>query len=123
MKYQIDSILSSSVKSPSCKRYMNLKQQLRTYLELRDMTAAELARKSGVSKQVISLWLGGAEPKKLTQVKKVASVLGTTVDHLCFGSGKDEASQKITELDALLGDGWVSGLFEVRFRRVRDNRK
>jgi transcriptional regulator with XRE-family HTH domain len=98
---------------------MNLKNQLRCYLDIRGMTATELARKSGVSKQVISLWLSGAEPKKVAQIKKVAASLGTTVDHLCFGDGRDESVQKVTELDALLGDGWVSGLFEVRFRRVK----
>ena len=102
---------------------MTLKAQLTLYLELRNMTAAELSRKSGVSKQVISQWLGGAQPKKLTQLRQIAEVLGTTIDHLCFGSGKDSSNQKITELDALLGDQWVSGLFEVRFRRVKKMEK
>ena len=40
---------------------MNLQRQLKTYLELRGMTATELARASGVSKQSISQWLGGTE--------------------------------------------------------------
>ncbi len=100
---------------------MNLKAQLALYLELRNMTAAELSRKSGVSKQVISQWLGGAQPKKLAQLRLVADVLGTTIDHLCFGSGKDTESQKVTELDALMGDQWITGLFEVRLRRVKKN--
>lgn len=100
---------------------MNLKTQLTLYLEIRNMTAAELSRKSGVSKQVISQWLGGAEPKKLDQVKSVATSLNTTVDHLCFGSGRDSESQKVTELDALFGDQWISGVFEVKLRRVKKN--
>ena len=100
---------------------MTLKMQLAHYLELRNMTAAELSRKSGVSKQVISQWLSGAQPKKLTQLKSVAEALGTTVDHLCFGSGKDTDSARVTELDALMGDQWISGLFEVRLRRVKRN--
>ncbi len=83
------------------------------------MTAAELSRKSGVSKQVISLWLSGSGPKKIDQVKKAAEALNVSVDNLCFGDGVDKDVQKITELDALLGDGWVGGLFEVRFRRIR----
>ena len=33
---------------------MNLRHQLRLFLDLRSMSAAELARASGVSKQVIS---------------------------------------------------------------------
>lgn len=83
------------------------------------MTAAELSRKSGISQQLISSWLAGCEPKTLSHVKKVVDVLNTTVDHLCYGNGKDEKSQKITELDALFGDQWIGGLFEIRFRRVK----
>lgn len=98
---------------------LNLKQQLKLFLSQREMTSAQLSRKSGVSQQVLSLWLKGADPKKMSQVKKVAEVFGTSVDHLCFGSGLDKEAQKVTELDALLGDEWISGLFEVRFRRVR----
>ena len=100
-------------------REMNLKSQLKLHLERRGMTAAELARKSGVSKQVVSHWLNGAKPKNINQVKKVADALGTTLDHLLFGSGEDLERRRVTELDALLGDGWVSGLFEVRFRRIK----
>lgn len=98
---------------------MNLKSQLSHYIELRNMTAAELSRKSKVSKQVISQWLGGAQPKKLTQLKDVALVLDTTIDHLCFGSGSDTESKKVTELDALLGDGWIGGVFEIKLRRIK----
>lgn len=98
---------------------MTLKSQLQFYLDRGGMTPSELSRKAGVSKQVLSLWLGGAKPKNIEQVKKVAEVLGTTVDHLMFGKGLDQERQRVTELDALLGDGWVSGLFEVRFRRVK----
>jgi len=119
MRHEVDSPLSELLNQARLLRKMNLKFQLRHYLDLRGMTAAELARKSGVSKQVISLWQGGAEPKKLAQVKKVAEALGTSVDHLCFGSGTDKEAQKATELDALLGDGWISGVFEVRLRRIK----
>jgi transcriptional regulator with XRE-family HTH domain len=120
MNRPVDTPLSKFEQQTTVK-VMNLKSQLKLYLELRSLTAAELSRKSGVSKQVISLWLNGAEPKKISQVKQVAGVLNTTVDHLCFGSGKEVESQKVTELDALMGDGWLGGLFEVKFRRVRNN--
>lgn len=98
---------------------MTLKHQLKLFLDHHEMTAAQLARKSGVSPQVLSLWLKGADPKKMSQVKKVADVLEITVDQLCFGSGLDKQDQKVTELDALLGDQWISGVFEVRFRRLK----
>lgn len=97
---------------------LNLKRQLKLFLQNNDMTPAQLSRKSGVSQQVLSLWLKGADPKKMSQVKQVAEIFGVSVDHLCFGDGLDKEAQKITDLEALMGDGWISGLFEVRFRRV-----
>ncbi|AFX99946.1 Hypothetical protein Bdt_0238 [Bdellovibrio bacteriovorus str. Tiberius] len=36
-----------------------------------------------------------------------------------FGSGSDEESKKHTELSSLLGDEWIGGIFEVKFRRVK----
>lgn len=98
---------------------MNLKEQLKIYMHASDMSATDLAKKSRVSKQVISHWLLGTEPRKLEQVKAVADVLGTTVDHLCFGKGLKKESSEAMELNALLGDEWIGGLFEIRFRRVK----
>lgn len=98
---------------------MNLKSQLKFHLSLRSMTQSELARKAGVSKQVLSLWMGGAKPKNIDQIKRVADVFGVSVDNLLFGTGVDKERQQLTELDALLGDGWISGIFEVRFRRIQ----
>lgn len=98
---------------------LNLKHQLKIFLQHHEMSPAQLSRKAEVSQQVLSLWLKGADPKKMSQVKQVADVFGTSVDHLCFGDGLDIEAQKVTELDALLGDQWITGLFEVRFRRVK----
>jgi len=98
---------------------MNIKHQLKSYLEYRGMTAAQLARISGVSKQVLSMWLGGSQPKNLDHAKKVADALGTTVDNLCFGSGIPEREHKTTELNALFGDEWLGGTFEIKMRRVK----
>lgn len=98
---------------------MNLKTQLKFYLNKRGMSASELARKAGVSKQLLSQWLNGAEPRKVQQVKKVADALGTSVDHILFGSGEDRERMRVTELDALLGDGWIGGVFELQIRRIK----
>jgi len=95
---------------------MNLKKQLRFLLDHRGMSAA---RKSSVSKQTLSLWLSGSKPKNVEQIKQVADALGVSVDHLLFGNGRDHTSEQATELDALLGDQWISGLFEIRLRRVK----
>ena len=103
---------------PRESKYMTLKAQLTFYLRHRGLTASELARKASVSKQVVSLWLAGSRPKNIEQVKRVADVLGVSLDNLMFGVGADLQQVRTTELDALLGDGWISGLFEIRFRRV-----
>jgi transcriptional regulator with XRE-family HTH domain len=98
---------------------VNLKNQLKIYLEKRDITAAQLAKKAGVSKQVISLWLNGGSPRKVDQIKLVADALGTTVDHLCFGTGVQSNARQPQEFDYLPSDEWMSGLFEIKVRRVK----
>lgn len=64
---------------------MNFKKQLQHYIRARNLTAAELARRSGVSKQSISNWLGGMEPRSFPHVKKVAEALSVSMDELVFG--------------------------------------
>jgi transcriptional regulator with XRE-family HTH domain len=98
---------------------LSLKTQLKSLLEHRDLSAAELSRKSGVSKQLISLWLAGGRPTKLEKLKAVAGALGVTVDHLCFGDSSQLHTRRDLELEALLSEQWVSGVFEVRLRRLR----
>jgi transcriptional regulator with XRE-family HTH domain len=98
---------------------MNLKAQLQLELDERGMTAAELARKSGVSKQVLSAWLGGAKPKNIEQLKKVADTLRTSIDHLAFGEGDGRGDNGYDEISATSDVGWIGGLFEVRFRRIK----
>ncbi len=98
---------------------MNLKAQLRFYLDLREMSAAHLAKKSSVPKQSISGWLAGSNPRDIRQVKRVADVFGITVDHLMFGKGQDSDAAKVKGLEALMGDDWLGGLFEIRIRRVK----
>lgn len=98
---------------------MTLKKQLKHYLERYDMTAAQLARKANVPKQSLSGWIAGSKPRDVTQVKKVADALGVSLDNLLFGQGEDKGLSGDAEMSALLGDGWVGGVFEVRFRRVK----
>jgi transcriptional regulator with XRE-family HTH domain len=114
-----DKSLSHNEKAPNLLKSMNLKKQLKFFLGLREISASQLAKRAGVPKQSLSGWLGGSNPRDVKQIKRVADALGTTVDNLLFGDGPNVDQQRITELDALLGEGWISGLFEVRFRRVK----
>lgn len=64
---------------------MNFKHQLQYRLKIHNLTAAELSRRSGVSKQSISDWLAGVQPRSVPQIKKIADVFGISVDRLFFG--------------------------------------
>lgn len=98
---------------------MNLKSQLKMYLDHRGWTPTELARKTGVSKQNISLWLSGTPPRNIEQVKLIAEALGTSVDHLCFGEGIDGEREQATALGAILGEQWVTGCLEFKVRLMK----
>lgn len=84
---------------------MNLKKQLLYYLKLNNLTAAELARRSQVSKQSISDWLAGISPRSIPQVKKIADTLQISLDELCFGdvaSPRQEIIPRFTRTSAEL---------------------
>ena len=96
---------------------MNLKSHLFSLLDSREMTASALSRKSGVPKQTISDWLAGRKPRDITQVKKVATVFGLSIDELCYGTKPQAQAARLQPNDT--GADWISGVFEVRIRRVK----
>jgi len=96
---------------------MNLKKQLRHYMDHYDYSASRLSKKSGVSKQVISLWLSGGSPRKIEQVKRMADVFETSIDHLCFGDGFE--SKEGRSFDELETGEWLSGVFELKIRKIK----
>lgn len=98
---------------------MNLKNQLKHYLDKNDLTAAQLAKKAGISKQVISLWMNGGSPKNIQSVKAVADIFGVTVDHLCFGTDIKFTQTSNDNFDILPTDNWMSGLFEIKIRKIK----
>lgn len=104
-------------------RSMRLKHQLALYLERRDITAAQLARKTGLPKALFTRWLSGQKPKDIDQVKKVAEALNVSLEHLLYGNGIEERPDSIGDLGALLGSDWVGGTFELRIRRVKKDGK
>jgi transcriptional regulator with XRE-family HTH domain len=100
---------------------MTLKTHLRSYLKEKGMTAADLSRAAKVPKQSISDWLAGTAPRNLDHLKRVANVFQVSLDELLFGEKSIEVHgpDKATDLDALLGDQWISGIFEIRLRRIK----
>ena len=96
---------------------MNLKSQLRFYLDRMEMSATQLAKKASVPKQSLCGWLAGSNPRDVRQIKRVADVLGITLDHLIFGNGPVPDSERFLGSSFLKNDNWTEGLFEVKFRR------
>jgi transcriptional regulator with XRE-family HTH domain len=102
---------------------MNLKKQLKAYLQATNMSASELSRITGVPKQSISDWLAGSNPRDVRLVKKVADVFSVSLDHLFFGDGVEEGVEGevlvTVKSDESRSDEWISGIFEGRIRRIR----
>jgi len=67
---------------------LQLKKQLKSLLNARTLTAAQLARRSGVPKQTISNWLAGVPPSGIKQLCQIAVSLNVSLDELCFGKQK-----------------------------------
>jgi transcriptional regulator with XRE-family HTH domain len=93
----------------------NLRKELQRRMTAQGMSAAQLARQTGIAKQVLSDWLAGAMPRSITQVKTVAIVLGISVDELCFGgtpaANAESASSK---------GPWIRGVFEGHVRLLQE---
>lgn len=102
---------------------MNLRAQLKIYLERSGMTATKLSKNSGVPNTTISDWLAGRQPRNLDQVKRVAEALGTSIDHLVFGVGFEAGTPKAVSLDEIISDQWMEGTFEIKLRRVKSEGK
>ena len=98
---------------------MNLNNQIKFYLEFFDMTAAQLARKAKVPKSNISEWMTGRKPKDLEQLKRCADVFSTSLDNLCFGDGLSKERNSFFDEE----DEWISGIFEVKVRRLKGVKK
>lgn len=111
-----------------------LRHNLAAVLRARTMTAAELSRKTGVAKQVLSDWMAGVQPRKLEQLYLVAVTLGLSMEQLCFAKSEGEllsdgrasgvaGSSKVFN-DLTKGDlqhrDEIRGRFEVYMRRIDD---
>lgn len=101
---------------------MNLKTQIEIYLKSTGMTTSQLSKLAGVPNATLSDWLSGRNPRNFDQVKRVADVFKITLDHLLYGNGLS-TKDRVTEIDDLIGEGWLSGVFEVRLRRISKKAK
>lgn len=111
-----------------------LRHNLAAVLKARGMTAAELSRRTGVAKQVLSDWMAGVQPRKLEQLFVIAKTLGVSMDDLCFAKSTgdlsfDESASGVAGSPAVFNnhtkrDLWyhdeIRGRFEVYMRRIDD---
>jgi hypothetical protein len=74
-----------------------------------------LSRISGVPKQSLSDWLAGSSPRDIRTVKRVADALDVSLDHLVFGDGVVKGA-----LDFEGDNPWMSGVYEVKFRKIKN---
>lgn len=101
---------------------MRLAENLKILLEKKGWRAAELARRADVPKSSVNDWLSGASPRNMGHLKSIADELGVLLDDLLFGDALAEArTSRTVNLDDL-GSSWVSGIFEVRLRKVNSHR-
>jgi len=97
---------------------MNLKSQLKFYLDQQKMSVLALSKQTGVANATLADWMKGKKPRDMDQVMAVAKYFKTTIDNLVYGEGFDD-EEKTLDLDDIIGDRWLSGTFEVRLRRVK----
>jgi len=99
--------LNPKVKS---KADLTLRKTLRELLNQRGLSAAELSRRTGVPRSVLSDWLAGASPRNIDHLRRVAEAFQVSIETLCFGKdlSKDPPFAH-----------WVEGTFEGRIRISR----
>jgi transcriptional regulator with XRE-family HTH domain len=116
-----------------------LRHNLFTLLKERDMTAAQLSRKTGVAKQVLSDWMSGVQPRKIEHLFVVARELGVSMESLCFAASDSELLSN-TQVTPSAGSDFsgsilsaplssqgsfspdeIKGRFEIHLRRITDD--
>ncbi len=100
------------------KSLMNLKNQLKTYIKERNLTATELCRRAKVPRSTLTEWLSGRSPKDMRKLKRVADVLEISIDWLCYGNGL-EPKATIEDFENLLN----LGTYELVLRKINRNKK
>lgn len=74
---------------------INFSKNLEDYRRNVGMTLSELAQELGYSKSTIHGWLNGVQPKSIHDYKTVATLLGLSIDELCFKQKKTLINSEI----------------------------
>ena len=114
-----------------------LRHNLLTLLKERGLTAAQLSRKTGIAKQVLSDWISGVQPRKIEQLYMVAKELGGSMESLCFAQSEEDllgngratvtpsagGSSLPDEVftKAIFSPDEIRGRFEIYMRRISED--
>jgi transcriptional regulator with XRE-family HTH domain len=80
------------------------------------MSAAELSRKTGIARQVISDWQAGVHPRNLIQLKTIADAFGVSLESLCFGDCEPVAAT----IPAAVARDTLGGVYQVIIIKTED---
>lgn len=86
---------------------------LKYLMNERGLTFRRLSELSSVPMSTIKTWSAGVEPKSFSAARKVARVLGVSVEHLVFGT-TDKTQMTLQDvLTTQLFSGWCKVSIEV----------
>jgi transcriptional regulator with XRE-family HTH domain len=89
---------------------------LKKIMKEKRISVKVLSRDSGVAVSTLHEWLNGRTPRDPVQAKKVADVLGVSLNRLLF----DEADMSESiNLNQILKQDIFSGVYEINIRKVK----
>lgn len=92
---------------------VNIGRVLKHLMKAKGLTYKKLSKASGVPESTIKSWSANVEPKSLVPARKVARILGVSVEYLVFGS-VDEPKPNLNQiLTKQLFSGWCKVTIEV----------
>ena len=86
---------------------------LKHLMNEKKLTFKKLSELSHVPISTIKTWSAGVEPKSLSAARKVARVLGVSVEHLVFGSSDQNPTTIQDLLTTQLFSGWCKVTIEM----------
>jgi transcriptional regulator with XRE-family HTH domain len=92
---------------------VKIAQVLKHLMSEKGLTFKELSKLSGVPISTLKTWSAGVEPKSFSAARKVARILGVSVEHLVFGSSDKNQLTFQDILTTQLFSGWCKVSIEV----------
>lgn len=90
---------------------------LKHLMKNKNFTFKKLSKETGVPESTLKTWSSGIEPKSLIPARKVARVLGISVEYLIFGNEENESLSLNDVLTKELFSGWCKITIEVPSER------